>query len=204
MAGVGLRSEPEFDKDNIDRAKRNLGKDIHDMQVDAGADRPAKDKLVETTPQVAKKTRTKGDEAAAVAAGDAAANLDPLNIPINTPKEKRDAPSAGSAPLANTNPRPRRGRIRERSMERAGRSAPVSASVAAEATEAARSAAPSEGRYTKQQNQLANQGRTLVTMVMLQKCLQVVQDSQGEIERKLDKTIEQTRENIERIKAQTH
>ena len=77
MAGVGLRSEPEFDKDNTDRAKRNLSKDIHDMQVCAGTDRPAKDKPVETNPQVAKKTRTEGDEAAAVAAGDAATNLIP-------------------------------------------------------------------------------------------------------------------------------
>ena len=201
MAGIGPRSESEFDQDNTERAKRNLDKDIHEMQVDAGADRLAKDKPVETTPQITKKTRTKGDEAAAAAAGGAAANLDPQNIPINTPKEKREAPSAGSAPLANTNPRPRRGRSRERSAERAGRIAPVSASVAAEATEAVRSAAPSDGWYTKQQNQLANQGQTLVTMDMLQKCLQVVQDSQGEIERKLDKTIEQTRENTERIKA---
>ena len=45
-------------------------------------------------------------------------------------------------------------------MERAGRTAPVSASVAAEATEAARSAAPSEGWYTKQQHQLAKQGQS--------------------------------------------
>ena len=140
MAGVGLRSEPEFDKDqqkgkpeqySFDRAKRNLGKDIHDMQVDASADRSAKAKPVEITPQVAKKTRTEGEKAAAVAAGDAAANLVPQNIPISTPKERRETTSAGSAPLTNTNPGPRRGRSRERSMVRAGRTAPVSASVAA-------------------------------------------------------------------------
>ena len=81
--------------------------------------------------------------------------------------------------------------------------APVSASVALEATGAARSAAPSEGWYTKQQKQLANQGQTLVTMYMLQKCLQVVQGSQGKTEKKLDKNIEQTKENTERVKALT-
>ena len=190
MAGVGLRSETEFDKDNSERAKRNLDKDIHAMQVDAGPDRPAKEKPVETTPQVTKKTRTKGEEAAEAtkAGGAAAASSDPQNIPIGTP---------------NTNPRPRRGRSRERSAERAGRTAPVSASVAAEATEAARSAAPSEGWYTKHQKQLANQGQTVVSMDMLQKCLQVAQDSQSEIEKKLDKTIRQTKENTERIKALT-
>ena len=61
MAGVGLRSEQEFDKDekrskpeqdSADRAKRNLAKD---MQVDGCADRPAKEKPVETTPLVSKK-----------------------------------------------------------------------------------------------------------------------------------------------------
>ena len=57
MAGVGLRSEQQFDKDSSERAKRNLGKDLGDMAVDAGADRPAKDKPVETTPQVTKKTK---------------------------------------------------------------------------------------------------------------------------------------------------
>ena len=186
MAGIGLRGESELDKDNTERTKRDLDKDTHAMQVDAGTDRPAKDKPVETTPQIMKNTRTKGEEATAAAARRAAANRDPQNIPINTPKERRETPLAGSAPQANTNPRPRTGRSRERSVERAGRIAPVSASVAAEATEATRSAAPSEGCYTKQQNQLANQGQTLVTMDMIQKCLQVVQDSQGEIERKLD------------------
>ena len=75
--------------------------------------------------------------------------------------------------------------------------------MAAEATEAARSAAPSGGWYTKQQKQLANQGQTVVTMDMLQKCLQVVQDSQSEVEKRLDKTIQQTKENTERIKALT-
>ena len=38
-------------------------------------------------------------------------------------------------------------------------------------------------------------------MDMLQKCLQAVQDSQRKIERKLDKSIEQTKGNSERIKA---
>ena len=57
MAGVGLRSEQQFDKDSSERAKRNLGKDLGDMEVDAGADRPAKDKPVETTLQIAKKTK---------------------------------------------------------------------------------------------------------------------------------------------------
>ena len=40
-------------------------------------------------------------------------------------------------------------------------------------------------------------------MDMLQKCLQVAQDSQGKTERKLDKNIEQTKENTERTKALT-
>ena len=162
--------------------------------------RPAKDKPVETTPQVANKTKKDGDVAAAASAGGTAASSVFPNIPISTPRERRETTSTGSAPL--TNPRPRRGRSRERSMER-GRTAPVSASVALEATEAARSAAPSEGWYTKQQQQVANQGQTLVTMEMLQKCLQVVQDSQGEIEKKLDKNIQQTRGNAERIRALT-
>ena len=35
---------------------------MHAMHVDAGSDRPAKGKPVETTPQVTKKTRTKGEE----------------------------------------------------------------------------------------------------------------------------------------------
>ena len=62
MAGVGLRSEQQFDKDSNERAKRDLGKDLGDMEVDGGKDRPAKDKPIETTPQIAKKT--KKDEAA--------------------------------------------------------------------------------------------------------------------------------------------
>ena len=40
-------------------------------------------------------------------------------------------------------------------------------------------------------------------MDMLQICLQVVQDSQHKIEKKLDSTIEQTKENTERIKSPT-
>ena len=180
MAGVGLRSETEFEQD-VDRAKRNLDTDIHAMQVDAGADRRAKDKPVETTPQVMKKTKTKGEEAACAAA----ASSDPQNIPINTP---------------NANPRPRR----ERSAERAGRTAPVSASVAAEATEAARSAAPSEGWYTKQQKQLASQGQTVVTMDMLRTEMSASSARQSKRDRKqLDKTIQQTIENTERIRALT-
>ena len=78
----------------------------------------------------------------------------------------------------------------------------MSASVAAKATESARSAALSAGGNPSQQ-QLANQGPTLITMDMLQKCLQVVQDSQGRIEKKLDKNIEQTKENTESIRALT-
>ena len=107
---------------------------------------------------------------------------------------------SGSAPP--TNPRPRRGRSRERSAERK-RAAPISARVAVDATEAARSAAPSEGWYTKQQQQVANQGQTLVTMEMLQKCLQVVQDSQGNFEKRLDENIKQTRENTSKLRAFT-
>ena len=99
MAGVGFRSEPEFSKDekkgkteqdSAGRAKGNLAKDMRDMQVDANADRPAKDKPVETTPQVAKKTEKDGDEAAAASAGGAAASSVPPNIPISTPKERRE------------------------------------------------------------------------------------------------------------------
>ena len=62
MAGVGLRSEQQFDKDSNERAKRDLGKDLGGMEVDEGKDRPAKDKPIETTPQIAKKK--KKDEAA--------------------------------------------------------------------------------------------------------------------------------------------
>ena len=52
MAGIGFRSEQEFDTDSSDKAKRNLGKDMHDMKVDESANRPTKDKPVETTPQI--------------------------------------------------------------------------------------------------------------------------------------------------------
>ena len=191
MAGVGLRSEQQFDKDSSGRAKRNLGKDLGDMEVNAGADRPAKDKPVETTPQIAKKT--KKDE---VAEGGSA----PPNIPTPTPKGRQEAPSSSSK--TQSVPRPRRGRSRQRSDERRG-SHPISASVAVEATEAARSAAPNKGWYTNQQKQLANQGQTVVTMDMLQKSLQVLQDSQGKIEQTLDDNIKQTSKNTDRITALT-
>ena len=142
MQGVGLRSERAFDQDTSERAKRNLNKD---MQVDDTADRPAIEKPVETTPQVAKKTRTYEEKKE---------GEEPQNIPISTPKGRSEKPKASSEPRSTQ--RPRRGRSRQRSEERR-RSPPISASVAVEATEAARSAAPSEGWYGKQQNILANQ-----------------------------------------------
>ena len=46
MAGVGLRSEQQFDKDSNERAKRDLIKDLGGMEVDEGKDRPAKDKPI--------------------------------------------------------------------------------------------------------------------------------------------------------------
>ena len=151
MAGVGLRNEQQFDKDSNERAKRDLGKDLGDMEVHGGKDRPAKDKPIETTPQIAK--HTKKDEAAE-------RGSDPSpNIPISTPKGRQEAPSSSS----KTQPtqRPRRGRSEE--ARGSGReSPPISASVAAEATEAARNATPNEGWYTKQQKQLATQGQTVV------------------------------------------
>ena len=199
MAGVGLRSEQQFDKDNSERAKRNLGKDLGDMEVDAGADRPAKDKPVETTPQVTKKTK-KDEEQKAAADSVAEGGSAPPNIPISTPSGRQEVPSSSSK--TQSVPRPRRGRSRQRSNERRG-SPLISASVAVEATEAARSAAPKEGWYTKQQQQLANQGQTVVTMDMLQKCFQVVQDSQGKIEQILDDNIKQTNKNTDRITALT-
>ena len=198
MIGVGLRSEQQFDKDNSERAKRNLGKDLGDMEVDASADRLAKDKPVEKTPQVAKKTK-KDEEQKEAAAGSAAEwGSAPPSIPISTPKGRPEAPNTGSK--SQFVPRPRRGRSRQRSNERR-RSPPISASVAVEAAEAASSAAPNEGWYTKQQQQLANQGQTVVTMVMLQKCLQVVQDSQGKTEQKLEDNIKQTNKNTDKITA---
>ena len=200
MAGIGLRSEQEFDKDSSDRAKRNLGKDMRDMKVDESADRPAKDKPVETTPQISKKTKKDGEAAEASASGAVEGGSAPPSIAISTPKGRAEEGASGPAPP--TNPRPRRGRSRERSVERR-RTAPISASVAVEATEAARSAAPKEGWYTKQQQQLANQGQTVVTMEMLQECLQVVQDSQGKVEKKLDENIKQTKENTSKIRALT-
>ena len=120
----------------------------------------------------------------------------PPNIPISTPKGRSENPKASSEPRSIQ--RPRRGRGRQRSEERR-RSPPISSSVAVEATEAARSAAPSEERYGKQQNMLANQGQTSVTMEMLQKCLQVVQDSQGQIEKKLDDNIKKTNRHTDKI-----
>ena len=169
------------------------------MEVDAGADRPAKDKPVETTPQVTKKTK-KDEEQKAAADSVAEGGSAPPNIPISTLKGRQEVPSSSSK--TQSVPRPRRGRSRQRSNDRRG-SPPISASVAVEATEAARSAAPNEGWYTKQQQQLANQGQTVVTMDMLQKCLQVVQDSQGKIEQKLDDNIKQTNKNTDRITALT-
>ena len=191
MAGVGLRSEKQFDNDSTERAKRNLGKDLGDMEVDGGADRPAKDKPIEVTPQIAKKT--KKDEAAE---GGSA----PPNIPISTPTGRQEVPSSSSK--TQSVPRPRRGRNRQKSQERR-ESPPISASVAVEATGAAKTAAPNERWYTKQQNQLANQGQTVVTMDILQKCLQVLQDSQGNIEKKLDDNIKQTSRNADKIRALT-
>ena len=170
------------------------------MEVDAEADRPAKDKPVETTPQVTKKTKKDEEQNGAAAGGVAEGGSAPPDIPISTPKGKPEVPSSGSK--AQSVPRPRRGRSRQRSNERRG-SPPMSASVAVEATEAARSAAPNEGWYTKQQQQLANQGQTVVTVDMLQTCLQVVQDSQGKIERKLDENIKQTNRNTDKITALT-
>ena len=161
------------------------------MEVDAGADRQAKGKPIETTPQIAKKT--KKDE---IAEGGSA----PPNIPIATPKGRQEVPSSSSK--TQSVPRPRRGRSRQKSHERR-ESPPISASVAVEATEAAKNAAPNEGWYSKQQKQLANQGQTVVTMDMLQKCLQVLQDSQGNIEQKLDDNIKQTNRNADKIKALT-
>ena len=157
------------------------------MEVDAGADRQAKGKPIETTPQIAKKT--KKDE---IAEGGSA----PPNIPIATPKGRQEVPSSSSK--TQSVPRPRRGRSRQKSHERRG-SPPISASVAVEATEAA----PNEGWYSKQQKQLANQGQTVVTMDMLQKCLQVLQDSQGKIEQKLDDNVKQTNRNADKIRALT-
>ena len=192
MAGVGLRSEQPFDKDSTERAKRDLGKDLGDMEVDDGADRPAKDKPIETTPQIAKKKKKNED---------AERGSDPPpNIPISTPKGRQEVPS--SSTKTQPTPRPRRGRSEE-SRRRRRESPPISASVAVEATEAAKSATPNEGWYTKQQSQLANQGQTVVTMDMLQTCLQVLQDSQGKIEQKLDDNIKQTKRNTDKIRALT-
>ena len=42
-----------------------------------------------------------------------------------------------------------------------------------------------------------------MTMDMLQKCLQVLQDSQGKIEKKLDDNVKQTKKNTDKIKAPT-
>ena len=42
-----------------------------------------------------------------------------------------------------------------------------------------------------------------MTMDMLQKCLQVLQDSQGKIEQKLDDNIKQTKKNTDKIEALT-
>ena len=189
MAGVGFRSEQQFDKDSNERAKRDRGNDLGDMEVDGGKDRQAKDKPIETTPQIAKKP--KQDEAA-----ERGSDPHPPNIHISTPKGRQEASSSSS----KTQPtqRPRRGRSEE--ARGSGRkSPPISASVAAEATEAARNATPNDGWYTKQQKQLANQGQTVVTMDMLQKYLQVLQDSQGKIEKKLDENIKQTRMNSESV-----
>ena len=131
MAGVGLRSEKQFDHDSTERAKRDLGKDLGDMGVDGGADRPAKDKPIEITPQIAKKT--KKDEAAERGVGP------PPNIHISTPKGRQEVPSSSSK--TQSVPRPRRGRSEE-SRRKRRESPPISASVAVEATEAAKSAAP--------------------------------------------------------------
>ena len=86
MAGVGLRSEQQHDKDNSERAKRNLGKDLGDMEVDAGADRPAKDKPVETTPQVTKKTKKDEEQKGAAAEGVAEGVQLPRTSPSRHPK----------------------------------------------------------------------------------------------------------------------
>ena len=55
----------------------------------------------------------------------------------------------------------------------------------------------------KQQKQLANQGQTVVTMDMLQKCLRVLQDSQGKIEQKTGCQHQTNQQNTDKITALT-